>query len=118
MKFKNIFAAIAALTLLTAHASADPTNGPQYGRGLIAPGELDVFATRCNSDEPTVFAVLGDGDGDLDCVLLDSLGNEVGRDDDYTDSCRIMVTPRWTGRFRLEIRNNGRMSSAYLLRAF
>jgi len=118
MKFKNIFATIATITLLTATAAADPTYGTQSGHGVIAPGELDVFAVRCNSDETTVFAVVGDGDGDVDCVLLDGNGNEVGRDNDYTDTCRIMVTPRWTGLFRLEIRNNGRFASAYFLRAF
>jgi hypothetical protein len=75
LKLKSIFSILIASILVASTVSADPTHGAQSAYGVIAPGEVDVFTTRCNADEVTVFAVLGDGDGDTDCYLYDDNGN-------------------------------------------
>jgi hypothetical protein len=60
-------------------------------------------------------AVVGDGDTDLDLYVYDENGNEIVRDDDYTDRCVVQFNPRWTGRFIIKIVNRGSVYNRYAL---
>jgi hypothetical protein len=71
----------------------------------------DVFMFRAGQSRTVI--VEGDHDTDLDCFLYDENGNEVDRDDDYTDTCVLGVTPRWTGEFSLVVVNYGHVYNAY-----
>lgn len=57
--------------------------------------------------------VRGDGDTDLDCFLYDENDNLIDSDTDYTDVCVLTFRPRWTGPFRLEVRNLGSVWNEY-----
>ena len=58
----------------------------------------------------------GDGDTDLDCFLKDENGNVVANDVDSTDTCLLQMTPKWTGQFHVEVRNNGSVYNSYTIR--
>ena len=57
--------------------------------------------------------VRGDGDTDLDCWLYDQNDNLIARDVDTTDWCILTFRPRWTGNFRLKIKNFGSVPNVY-----
>ncbi|PQJ26936.1 hypothetical protein BSZ35_18605 [Salinibacter sp. 10B] len=57
--------------------------------------------------------VRGDGDTDLDCYVYDHNGNLIDSDTDYTDYCILRWTPRYTGSFRLYVRNLGSIWNGY-----
>jgi hypothetical protein len=60
-------------------------------------------------------AVIGDGDTDLDLYIEDEFGNIIVRDLDYTDRTYVQWTPRWTGAYKVKIRNLGRVYNQYTL---
>jgi hypothetical protein len=49
----------------------------------------------------------GDGDTDVDMVIRDQNGNEVCADRDYDAIPQCAFTPSWTGRFTVQLINNG-----------
>jgi len=108
--FKKILgslALLAGLVLCSAPANAGALDGPQGGFSHVNAGDSKTYVFVFRGDELALISVSGDGDTDLDCYLYDQNGREVDRDDDNTDQCRLSVRPRWTGVFRLIIRNRG-----------
>ena len=57
----------------------------------------------------------GDGDTDLDLYVYDEYGTLVAKDDDYTDGCVAMWTPRRTAPFYIVVRNRGRVYNQYVM---
>lgn len=91
------------------------SSGAIYHRDSVNPGQTDIYTVVFNGGEVARVMVLGDGDTDLDLYILDEYGNEIARDSDYTDRCVVSFTPRWTGKFKVRIRNLGRVYNRYLL---
>lgn len=104
--------------IVSTPAAADPVEGPRHGAGVIDPGTIDAYTIMLRADETTVFLIRGDGDGDIDCVLYDGNGNVVAEDTRRADECRVSVTPRWTGTFRLVFVNVGTYASIYVTRIY
>ena len=75
----------------------------------------DIYTIPFEGGRVARIGVNGDGDTDLDCYLLDEYGNEILRDDDYSDTCLMEWTPSWSGDFTLLIRNRGRVYNRYYL---
>jgi hypothetical protein len=75
----------------------------------------DVWNLRLPAGELSFITVDGDGDTDLDAYLYDENGNLIDSDTDLTDYCIVQVTPKWSGSFRLEIKNLGRVWNEYVL---
>lgn len=117
MKTLSTIVAIIATTL-SVSASADPVGGESTMSGYLEPGSSVGASVVLEGREVTRFTVTGSGSSDLDCVVFDALGHEMGRDDDDTDICIIDVQPRWRGRFTLRIANVGRNGAAYAARAY
>lgn len=111
-------ALILLATLIPSIALADPTMGPATHRDVVSPGEVDQHYIYLNGRETTRFVVQGDGDGDIDCFIFDDNDRLVARDSDQFDNCLIDVTPRYTAQFSIKVVNNGRIASAYFMRAF
>jgi hypothetical protein len=111
-------ALILATLLTTTIASANPVGGPRRDSGFIRPDATDAYVVTCRADEVCDFQITGDGDGDIDCCLADESGNVVACDRSPQDGCRLSVTPRWTGPFRLAFGNAGSETSAYTFRAY
>lgn len=63
--------------------------------------------------ELEVLAVSGDGDSDLDLYVYDEYGHLVGKDDDDSDDCLVVFTPRWTGTFTIKVVNRGGYGNKY-----
>lgn len=81
----------------------------------VSAGTTDRYTIPFEGARVARIAVDGDGDTDLDCFLLDELGNQIRRDTDYSDTCLFEWTPRWSGDFTLLIKNRGRVYNRYYL---
>lgn len=115
--FKQFIAALSvcAIALVAPLADAGVIGGARSAHAVVGGGGTHSYQFPLYAGEMTYISVSGDGDSDLDCYLLDDNGNEVDRDDDNTDECRIVVRPRWAATFRLVIRNRG-VANEYTLR--
>ena len=77
------------------------------GNHVVAPYSTDRFQVTFRGYESARVAVRGDGSSDLDLYVYDENGNQVAKDDDYTDNCLASWTPRWTGAFTIVVVNRG-----------
>lgn len=75
----------------------------------------DSYTITFRGGELAQVAVIGDGDTDLDLYVNDENGNLIGSDTDYTDRCLVEWVPKWTGPFRIRIKNRGRVYNRYTL---
>ena len=86
--------------------------------GSVAAGQSQVY-----DGDDTVFeggadaeiAIQGNGDSDLDLIVTDELGNEICTSAGPADREYCRWRPRWTGPFRIEVRNLGPLPSRFLL---
>lgn len=83
--------------------------------GTVRAGATDVYSIVFEGGRIARIGVDGDNDTDLDCYLYDENGNAVRRDADYSDTCLLQWTPRWTGKYTLRIKNRGRVYNRYYL---
>jgi hypothetical protein len=75
----------------------------------------DVFTIPFRGGEVASIFVSGDGDTDLDLYVYDENGNQIASDDDYSDDCIVRFIPKWTGAFRVRVRNRGLVYNRYVL---
>lgn len=87
--------------------------GPKSGTTSILAGDTDVFRITFRGGEWAEVTVIGDGDTDLDLHVYDENGNLVDSDTDDTDVAYCSWIPRWTGTFRIEVKNWGRVYNEY-----
>jgi hypothetical protein len=66
--------------------------------------------------EVAVVSIVGDGDTDLDLFVYDEFNNLVAFANGLSDRETVSFTPRWTGRFRIEVRNLGGVWNEFTLR--
>jgi hypothetical protein len=71
--------------------------------------------TTFNAQELAEILVIGDGDTDLDLYVYDANGNSIASDTGYTDNCYVSFTPKWTGTFKIVVKNRGEVYNDYLL---
>lgn len=93
--------------------------GPALTRARIEAGARIAYAgpeTTFRGGEPAQILLTGDGDADLDLLVLDDAGNEVCRSSGPADREYCHWIPRWTGRFRIVIINLGSVWSDFALR--
>jgi hypothetical protein len=64
---------------------------------------------------PARVSVAGDGDTDLDLYIYDSNGYLITSGTGWTDQETVAWTPRWTGEFRIVVRNLGPVWNRFLL---
>lgn len=79
---------------------------------VVAHG-TDTYTVRFRGGEQAIVVVSGDGDTDLDLYVYDENGNLVDSDTDNTDDCVCVWTPRWTGNFRIKVKNLGSVRNYY-----
>lgn len=75
----------------------------------------DTYNIRFFGNEPAYVIVSGDGDTDLDLYVYDQNGHLVASDTDYSDDCVASWTPRWTGNFKIMIKNRGKVYNNYVM---
>lgn len=96
-------------------SSKGAVGGAGRHRDRINARAIDEYAQEWEfeGDELARIVVRGDGDTDLDCVVLDENGNEVARDSRESDLCLLEWTPAWTGSFSLAVFNLGNVYNDY-----
>ena len=90
--------------------------GEEYAYSSVNAGATDVYNVTFRGGELAMVVVVGDGDTDLDLYIYDNNGNLIESDTDYSDDCVCTWTPRWTGNFRIKIKNRGNVYNRYILR--
>jgi hypothetical protein len=87
--------------------------GPKRAQTEVNARALDYFNVNFVGGETAVVAISGDGDTDLDLIIKDENGNIVCRSDGPGDDELCRWTPRWTGQYRIEVRNLGNVWNRY-----
>ena len=101
--------------LPTAELTAAPVGGRIGGVHRVDGRSTDVFRLRFYGSESAAVVLDGDGDTDLDLYIYDENGNLIGSDTDGSDTCVVRFRPRWTGSFRIEVRNLGTVYNEYTI---
>lgn len=121
MKIRHLVcsALISSVLLLTSvkNSNANPVGGVVVADFVIKPGQTKYLDMLLRGRELTRVRVAGDGDGDIDCVVVSPRGNVVSSDRDGQDNCLLMVEPEETEEYRVIVRNNGERTSLASLRA-
>ena len=112
---RNILVGLAIL-LVAGTSFAGRVGGPVSKRDTVSANQSDTYNLVFREKEGASVLVNGDGSSDLDCYAYDSGGNEVASDTDSTDTCLLLWTPLWTGKFRIVIRNMGDADNEYSIR--
>ena len=96
-------------------AFAGAQDGPQNTRDTVRAHAQDNFSITFTRERPAAVRVSGDGSTDLDCFVYDNGGHLVDSDQDASDECLLKWTPRWTGKFRIVVKNMGDKDNEYSL---
>ena len=75
----------------------------------------DVYYVEFYGGEEVCVLVFGDGDTDLDIYIYDENDNLIESDTDMLDTCVCTWTPKWTGEFRIEVKNLGNVYNEYTI---
>lgn len=103
-----------ACAIWSTNAIAGALGGAKFGlQKRVAAHGADVFVVTFVADEAAAVVVSGDGDTDLDLAVYDEFGHLVAADFGPTDACSATWTPRWTGPFRIVVRNCGAVFNDY-----
>lgn len=89
--------------------------GPSRTVERVSSNDVDIYHIRFRGGEPAEIFVSGDGDTDLDLYVYDENGNLIESDTDYSDDCYVKWFPRWTGVFKVRIKNLGNVYNEYLM---
>lgn len=96
-------------------ASRGPAQGPIRHVDTVNRRTNDIFNVVFNGGEAAYVGISGDGDTDLDLYIFDENGNLICRSVRAGDDEGCSFRPRWTGRFRIEVRNLGDVYNRYVL---
>jgi hypothetical protein len=111
---KNLLALIEKAS--KADNSRGVVGGPKFTNERVLGRSQDNYIVTFEGLENAVVYVKGDGTTDLDLIVYDENGNLVESDADYTDECLVKFLPKWTGKFRIIVRNNGNVYNDYTLK--
>lgn len=92
--------------------------GPGRAQGSVKAKGTAVFKGKdvvFRGGEVAEIAVMGDGDANLDLYVFDELDNQICASKRYADREYCRWTPRWTGPFRIEVRNRSPLWSAFTI---
>jgi hypothetical protein len=112
MKFFGI-TTMFTMVLCSSIAFAGALGGPKFTNSVILPNQSNIFNVKFNANEAAIVQISGDHSTDLDFYIYDSNDHLIVKDDDGTDSCRLVWTPAWTGYFTIKIINRGDQENRY-----
>lgn len=88
---------------------------PAITTDMVEAFDTDVYSIWFRGGELAIIAVSGDGDTDLDLFVYDENDNRIAFDARVGDDCLVHFTPKWSGPFRVEVRNLGRVANIYTI---
>lgn len=100
-------ALLAQADAIEATASRSSTTGPGRYRVRVGARDSEVVIEEFRGGEVAEVAVVGDGDTDIDLVILDQNGNEICTGTGNADREYCRWTPAWTGKFGIGVYNHG-----------
>ena len=114
-----LLACVAAVAVNASGTSgANTGNGSRSGvnhSDIVRANETDVYNLYFRGGEEAIVIVSGDGDTDLDLYVYDENGNLIDSDTDRSDDCIVSWTPKWSGYFKIKIKNLGDVYNRYVL---
>ncbi|WP_013630012.1 hypothetical protein [Rubinisphaera brasiliensis] len=120
MKSRNIFCSLMTLAVLTSTAAqsiAGRVEGPGVDHESCAARSTVTYYDVFRAGQLAEVVIQGDGETDLDLYVYDENGNLIASDTDNSDLCVVRFSPKWTGRFRIVVKNLGTVYNRYVLRA-
>lgn len=106
--------ALSALIAETeAQAARGRVGGPGRATGWVGARGMTSYNITFRGGERAAVWANGPGRTDLDMYVYDQNGNLICRHIDYSDRMSCFWTPRWTGTFRVEIRNLGQVGVSF-----
>ena len=102
-------------TVLVTSRAVDLLQLTQGLGGQLAPSEHHSLSLDLAKDVPTSIRLSGYGDADFDLYLYDENGLQVGALADAGSHGTVHVTPKWNGRFHIEVVNHGPDAGSYEL---
>jgi hypothetical protein len=110
MKTKRILFTCGALMALVAGLLSSPepvgagaVNGARHSQETVLAGRNDVYNVRFRGREEAIVRVTGEGD--LDLFIYDANGNLIAKDEAEDNTPVCVWTPRWTGTFKIVVKN-------------
>lgn len=103
---KLLLCASAALLLLlptTSVALAGAVGGPKCTDETVLARSTDCYNICFRANEEAI--VIARGDGDIDILVYDENNNLITQDTKTDHVPVVRWTPKWTGMFRIEVRN-------------
>lgn len=94
---------------------AGAVGGPRSSATQVRARGTDRYTISFRGGEAASIVVSGDGDTDLDLYVYDEYGHLIAQDDDGLDDCVVVFTPRWTGKFTIQVVNRGVVYNQYVL---
>ena len=82
-------------------------------KDIVKANTTDVYTVTLRADEKFYIYVKGDSDTDLDLFVYDENDNLIDSDTDSDDECLCTVQPKWTGTFKIKIKNLGNVYNRY-----
>lgn len=94
-------------------ATRGAVGGAREGMYRVERYSTNTHRISFRAGEPAVVYINGDDDTDLDLYVYDENGYLIDSGLGYSDQERVEWTPRWTGEFRIEVRNLGGIWNGY-----
>lgn len=104
---------VAMIDDATADDSRGRVGGPGRSSGVLAARGRASYNIAFTGGQRAAVSSAGAGRTDIDMYIYDANGNLICRDINYSDRSFCAWTPRWTGTFRIELRNLGGVSAPY-----
>jgi hypothetical protein len=98
---------VLATSFISTNSYAGAVPGPIHFKDVIKPMDTNIYYGIFKKDDISVLKISGDGSTDFDCYLYDENNNHVAEDIRGIDECLIVWSPKWTGKFKIVIRNLG-----------
>ena len=96
-------------------ASADPVN-PFRRVETVPANTTDVYTSTLRGGEVTRIRVQGDGDTCLELRVYDENGNLIASDTlGGGDRREVQLIPKWTGSFKIKVKNLGSIGNRYVI---
>jgi hypothetical protein len=117
-KNRSLVAVVIALSSLASLAQAGPVRDNVFDDGRVQAHSTVTYTEVFVGGASASIELSGDGDTDLDLFVLDSAGNVIASNTNYTDKASLTFTPSRTGPLRIVVENLGDVYNDYTIWAW